>query len=137
LRDGAIAVLTGEQVMEEYAARFPDAVQPPREEAEPPRLSRFAERPQPDVPVAETADDKKDIDKPQPPSYIDLESIADTLSPTELAIMESICAGERLIDNVIAETGLSAGEVLAAMTILEIRGLVTPLPGHRVEPGSK
>jgi predicted Rossmann fold nucleotide-binding protein DprA/Smf involved in DNA uptake len=36
------------------------------------------------------------------------------------------------VDDVIAEAGLSAGQVLAALTMLEIKGLITRLPGKRI-----
>ena len=55
--------------------------------------------------------------------------------PTNAAPPEIVSAlknGERLVDDVIAETGLPAGKVLATLTLLEVKGVVKRLPGKRV-----
>ena len=46
--------------------------------------------------------------------------------------MSALQTGERLVDDVIAETGLPAARVLATLTLLEVRGVVQRLPGKRV-----
>ena len=38
------------------------------------------------------------------------------------------------MDEVIAETGLSTGKLLAALTMLELKGMITRLPGKRIAP---
>ncbi len=38
------------------------------------------------------------------------------------------------MDDVIADAGIPAGLALAALTLLEVKGLVTRLPGKRVGP---
>ena len=43
--------------------------------------------------------------------------------------------GERLVDEVIAGTGLPVGKVLATLTLLEVKGVVRRLPGKRVRLG--
>ena len=40
--------------------------------------------------------------------------------------------GERLVDDVIAETGLSTGRILAVLTMLELKGVIRRLPGKRI-----
>ena len=40
--------------------------------------------------------------------------------------------GERLVDDVIAETGFSTGKMLGLLTMMEIKGLVQRLPGKRI-----
>jgi DNA processing protein len=40
--------------------------------------------------------------------------------------------GERLVDDVIAETGMTTGKLLAALTMLELKGLIKRLPGKRI-----
>ena len=42
--------------------------------------------------------------------------------------------GEMLVDDLIAKAGLPAGAVLAVLTMLELRGFVSRLPGKRVAP---
>ena len=55
---------------------------------------------------------------------------------TEVALEEDFLAalagGERLVDDVIAETGLSSGAVLSTLTLLEVKGVVRRLPGRYV-----
>ena len=45
--------------------------------------------------------------------------------------MKALSGGERLVDQIIAETGLSAGRVSTALTMLVIKGYVAKLPGNR------
>ena len=52
---------------------------------------------------------------------------------TEQAILDQLLQGERLIDDVVTQTGLPTGKVLAALTLLEVRGIVATLPGRRVK----
>ena len=40
--------------------------------------------------------------------------------------------GERLVDDVIAETGMTTGKLLALLTMLELRGVIRRLPGKRI-----
>ena len=37
------------------------------------------------------------------------------------------------MDDVIAETGLTTGKLLAALTMLELKGIIRRLPGKRIE----
>ena len=46
--------------------------------------------------------------------------------------MDQLDGGERLVDDVIAATALPSGQVLAALTMLEVKGLVKTLPGRRI-----
>ena len=36
------------------------------------------------------------------------------------------------MDDVIAETGLTTGKLLASLTMLELKGLIRRLPGKRI-----
>ena len=112
LRDGAMAALCGWDVLREYEALYPDKIQKQKEAS--------VEQP-----------DKKDIDNLQTPSYIDLETTAD-FSDDERTVLQKMKAGEQNVDDVIADSGLSPAAVLAALTMLEIKGCVQTLPGRRV-----
>ena len=59
------------------------------------------------------------------------------LSSDEQAIVTAIGTEGRLVDDVIADTGLSAGKVLAMLTVLEVKGVVRRLPGRQVTLKSK
>ena len=55
------------------------------------------------------------------------------LSPDqEQRIVNTLLSGERLVDDVIAETGLTTGKILALLTMLELKGVVKRLPGKRI-----
>ena len=114
LKDGAALVTSGWDVMEEYAYRYPDRIH--RESA----------------PIT-VPDDKIVVDNAAAPAYSDLENIVAGLSDTEKAILTAIGNEGQLIDTVIAKTGYSSSEVLAALTMLEVSGYVTTRPGGWVE----
>ena len=82
-------------------------------------------------------DDKIDVDNRSKAPYIDVNDPLKSLSPEEQAILDTLGSDTRLVDDVIAECGLPAGTVLATLTLLEVRGLVTRLPGKRIRAGRK
>ena len=149
LRDGAIMVSSGWDVLSEYQHLYPgklrkdtapakltvypeEVVQAAREErqevkvAQKPRLPQKSGEKQPKT-------DKKDIDNSSASAYSDGVVIPAGLSETEQAIVDQLLHGERLIDDVVAQTGLPTGKVLATLTLLEVRGIVATLPGRRVK----
>ena len=134
LRDGAVPVSSGWDVMSEYSAHYPHQVREDRSVPQPAAQPRKEEKP---LPVAKKPDtsgtfDKKGIDNPSRGPYIDLNEILPRLNPDERAIVTALKDGERLVDDVIAETGLTTGKVLAAVTMLELKGILSRLPGKRV-----
>ena len=110
LREGAIAVSSGKEILSEYATIYPDIV-------------LIAENP---APV-----DKNTVDNSPRCAYSDVEIPAEDLSAEETAVLSRI-NGEVLMDELITGTGLAAAAVMAAVTMLEIKGLVSTLPGGRV-----
>ena len=76
--------------------------------------------------------DKKDIDNTasRPYSVVDTDSIP--LSDEERSVIQILEQGERLVDDVIAQTGLPAGKLLSLLTMLELKGVVRRLPGKRI-----
>ena len=149
LRDGAIAVSTGWDILSEYTALFPDVIKKdglpsmqtlyPDEET----AIRAAERPAEKVAqkprflkkngAAEPKTDKKPIDNETKSPYsekIDTEDPA--LTGDERAILALLRDGERLVDDVIAESGLPSGVVLSTLTLLEVKGVIRRLPGRHV-----
>ena len=114
LKDGAAVVTSGWDVVGEYACRYPDKIHK-------------------EIHVEERTDDKIVVDNPMQPTYSGLDNTAADLGDTEKAILDAIGTGERLIDTVIAETGLDSSDVLAALTMLEVSGFVTTRPGGWVK----
>ena len=135
LRDGAIAVSCGWDVVSEYAALYPDKIR--KENGEPLFLSEQEKIPakvaqKPETPAKKSLFDrkkeKKPIDNGQKKSYSDLQG----LSAEEKQLLQPLHKGETLVDDLIAESGLPAGKVLGMLTMLQIRGIVELLPGKRV-----
>lgn len=146
LRDGAIMVSSGWDVLSEYESLYPEKLHESREQpvlrAYPEEVLRASEPEEPLPKVAqhprkprEKTDlkknlDKKAIDKPASTPYSGGNN--PTLSDTESAVLEALGTAERLVDEVIAQTGLSTGKLLAVLTMLEIKGVIERLPGKRV-----
>ena len=146
LRDGAIAVSHGWDILSEYQALYPDKIKKengqaqmqayPDEVEQVERLEKVAQKPKKPAPrkLEKEQTDKKVIDKGTSSSYSDVNNILPNLSADEKTIVSAI-TGERLVDDVIAETGLPVGKVLATLTLLEVKGVVKRLPGKRVRLG--
>ena len=146
LRDGAIAVSSGWDVVGEYEGSFPGRIRRfdrdvkleayPDEAAaqEEPAPAKVAQKPKLPrrKPAQKQEEDKIAIDNPSPSPYIDLQDTLPSLSPVEQTIVHAMGETHKLVDDVIAETGLPAAKVLATLTLLEVRGVVQRLPGRRV-----
>ena len=114
LKDGAAVVTCGWDILEEYAARYPDKI---RKEI-------------PKTAPVQVETDKKPVDKMPLPNYSGLDQKADEdLDAVEKAFLQALGNQERLVDTVIAEMGLPSGDVLAALTMLEVKGYVVTRPG--------
>ena len=146
LRDGAIAVSSGWDILSEYEGQFPGRVKrfdhaakmeaypdevAAQEEAAPAKVAQKPKKPR-KKPIEKPHDEKIAIDNRASSPYIDLQDTLPSLSPGEQSIVSAIGNGEKLVDDVIAETGLPAAKVLATLTLLEVRGIVKRLPGRRV-----
>ena len=127
LRDGAIMAGSGWDVVSEYAAGYPDTVRRDMthmyRERRPLQVAQSVQTP---------AVDKKAVDKAEKPAYSVRETPPASLTATEQAVLDKLPVGEGNMDDIIAETGLSAGEVLAALTTLRIKGFVSAVNGRRV-----
>ena len=148
LRDGAIMVSSGWDVLSEYEALFPDKIRkedaPAHQTAYPDEVRKAAEAEKPLLKVAQklrlprkNENLKKDlapqgIDKTPSASYSDVGSVRPKLLPEEQTIVDALSGGERLVDDVIAETGLSTGKLLSSLTMLELKGIIKRLPGKRI-----
>jgi len=122
LRDGAIPVRDAWDILQEYAAQYPDILsqqdlgrqEPGDPMPEPPPAPARSQKPE----------RKKVIDKPKNKAYIDVNEIMDTLSPDEQALTRMLTDGPAHIDDIVERTGLGAGQALASLTLLEVRGIV-------------
>ena len=145
LRDGAIMASTGWDVVGEYESLFPDKIQnrckPGQQMAYPDeviRAAQEAERPVPKVAQkpklfgGKKEKQKKEIDNSESSHYIDAETKRPPLTADEQTILTLVEQGKTLVDDIMAATDLPAGAVLAALTMLEVKGLIARLPGKRV-----
>lgn len=139
LRDGGIAVGSGWDIVSEYEGRYPGKIRKyQREEApEKPRADTLQVAQSPEKITKKSKQratgEKKAIDNSVISPYIDLTKILPNLSNSEQAIVSQLQSGQRLVDDVIAESGLAAPVVLASLTVLEVKGIVRRLPGRFVE----
>lgn len=139
LRDGAIAVSSGWDVVSEYAHLYPDKIRRGTEDTiflstEEKTLPKVAQKS--DIPVKKSIFDrkkeKKPVDNPEKKTYSVQQDILASLSQEEQKLLKPLQQGEALVDELIAASGMSAGEVLGMLTMLQIRGVVELLPGKRV-----
>ena len=148
LRDGAVPVFSGWDVVSEYEGLYPDKIRKDlsfsRQTAYPDEVRRAAEAEKQTPKVAQTVrlpekkqareekSHKKVIDNGACGPYIDVNDTLPKLSADESAIVSSLKNGERLVDDVIAETGMTTGKLLATLTMLELKGVIRRLPGKRI-----
>ena len=148
LRDGAIPVFSGWDVLSEYEAIYPDKIHredaPGHQTAYPEELNAVSEQTEKLPKVAQTVKKPgrkgllaeksfpKTIDNPETAPYSDVNTAFPKLSAEEASIVAALKNGQRLVDDVIAETGLTTGKVLALLTMLELKGVVRRHPGKRI-----
>ena len=151
LRDGAIAVSHGWDILSEYEALFPDRIRKdmgqiqlsasPEELAQhvesSAKVGKVAQKPKKPAKMKpqKQKTEKIAIDKADSSPYSDVNDILPKLSADEQSIVCAIGKEERLVDDVIAATGMPVGKVLATLTLLEVKGVVKRLPGKRVRLG--
>ena len=145
LRDGAIAISSGWDILSEYADQYPDKVRkfddPMRQRADGTGLEGFAQTEKippkvaqkPKVPKNQKENsDKKVIDNGALSPYSDVEDRMPPLLPDEQKIVSALTKEPRPLDDVIAETGIPTARMLASLTLLQVKGIVKQHPGKRI-----
>ena len=148
LREGAIAVSSGWDVVSEYEALYPGKIRKEqlqlRQQPEDTDAIFWNNQERKEAKVAQKAatprkksflsskKEKITIDNSRQPSYSDQRDIFENLSQEEKDLLEPLRRGEALVDDLIAASGLPTGKVLGMLTMLQIRGVVELLPGKRV-----
>lgn len=139
MRDGAMPVGCGWDMLCEYEGMFPDKISRSNEGDAP-------VQPQEKLPLTEPENTairahsenlkekttKKVIDKEQSAPYSDVNEPMPKLTDQEQTLVELLREGEWLVDDVIAETKMPAGKLLGLLTMLELKGVICRLPGKRV-----
>ena len=146
LRDGAIPVSSGWDILSEYRHQFPGKVRQTRTAARvtasPEELSREREEgakvaQEPKKPAKDRAEKtvprKKVIDNGEKSAYSDFKKTQTVLTADEQTIVDLLADGQKLVDDVIADSGKAPGVILASLTLLEVKGVVRRLPGRYIE----
>ena len=149
LREGGIPVSCGWDILSEYEGQYPGKVHKekpsaletltPEEKTVIPEKSADTREKSKENP-SETGKNKpsgkeihkKFIDKEPSSPYSDVKDALAGLSPDQRSVVEALGQGERLVDDVIAETGMTTGKILAILTVLELKGIIRRLPGKRI-----
>lgn len=129
LRDGAILVRDAWELLQEYTGLFPDMLQMRDcsgwNSGYAPKEPESESEPAPE-PIA-----KKDVDKAPGRNYIDTKNVLQTLQPEEQRLVKLLEQGPIHIDALSEQMEQPAGNVLALLTMLEVRGLIRHLPGRK------
>ncbi len=126
IKDGAIPVTSGNEVLCQYQVRYVSKVKP-----EPPKPEKRAGKERKD-PVPETNSEpaeKKVVDKPENKAYIDVREHPDEYTNDEQEILICLQSGGKSGNEVIELTEIPARRVLSALTVLTLRGLVEECSG--------
>lgn len=127
LREGAIAVSCGEDLLAEYEGMFA-SLRPPKKPIPEPKIPE--KTPGNSLPKKKLT--QKAIDKAAKPLYSDQGPSIPALSEEERQVAEAIGQGERLVDDVIAQVPFPASKTLSILTMLELKGIVARGSGKRV-----
>ena len=141
IRDGAMLVTSGWDVMRDYSALFPGKIDyhPAGQLELTPEQARAAEQAEKQENAADekksqkktTPDTEKSLpetpkmfDNEQTKPYIELDAILSGLSGDERTLAALLGEGPLTADELIAESQLPAANVMASLTLLEVQGVV-------------
>lgn len=136
IRQGAAKLVTrGEHILEEYRYRFGHRlIQAPPMSAETAAQRLEPGEPMPPAPSRpRQAASQKKVDKAGEVPYIDWKEDTAVLTDDQRDLLLALEGGSLLADELIERTQIPARRVLSAMTMLQIAGYVTELPGRRFQ----
>ncbi len=133
LKEGAKPVTNAWDVLEEYQPMYPEKVHYIEHDMleNLPKQTQTLQKKYPDFVQVRQPVPKKEIDKPNPVAYIDLEKRLGALGESQLQIIAQLKATPTQIDDLIAATGLDAATILCDLTLLELDGIVRQEPGKQ------
>jgi len=137
LRDGAIPLLSPDNIISEYIDLYPEKIsyEAPEDVY---HTGKHPHKGQDKQDKDECSSAKKEIDKQTPVEYIDFDSIVDALENDERIVAMTVYSKSMHIDTIIQNSGLTPGQVLTAITMLEIKGYLRQSSGKfysLVRPG--
>ncbi len=132
LREHAIAVLSGYDVVREYESLYPQSIiQNPG--SAPAELLVAQEPVCPSISkISAPPHDKKSIDNREKSGYSVKHDAFSGLTSEEQAVVNQLTRTPKTVDEVIAETQLPTGKVLSILTMLAMKGVVQNHPGKCV-----
>ncbi len=142
LQEGAGFATCGWDVLQGYQARFPERLRrrgggermtlaPKDRKYIQDEEKQEAAKPQNMEPLE--ANSEKRIDNAAKRNYIDLQQILQALTGNERTLAEILQEGRLHVDDIISRSGLPPSQVLAALTLLEVKGYVKQQPGKLFE----
>ncbi len=126
LKDGASLVTEGWDVLEGYREIFPEKLF-----RNVPQEADFQPISKPETEEKDRVPAKNPVDKPEGMNYIDLKEQLENLTADELAAVSVMGEKPMHVDDIIDLSGLAASRVLAALTMLQMKGYVAQSPGKR------
>ncbi len=136
LRDGAIAVSNGWDVVSEYVSLYPTKIRRYDRPVQPAGfigdVTESAPAKVAQKPKTPKKKEKITIDNGALPPYDEKHDRLSGLTDRERDIAALLTAEPVLVDELMAKAGLPAGTVLSILTMLEIKGVVQRHPGKRV-----
>lgn len=132
LRERAIPVFSGYDVVREYECIYPQSIT--RDPGRNPNELLVAQEPvYPSIPQSPVlVHDKKSIDNREKSGYSVNRDAFSGLTAEEKAVVSQLTRTPKTVDTVIADTGLPAGKVLSVLTMLAMKGVVQNHPGKCV-----
>ncbi|MGI6498916.1 MAG: DNA-processing protein DprA [Oscillospiraceae bacterium] len=128
LRDGAIPVTHADDVIGEYIQQYPTKLHLSPKTME----DRMPNRGEQRRVLAEghQSSTKKEVDKWEAKDYIDLNDSVEPFTEQEKAILKALgTQSPTQADELAARTEIPPGQLLSALTVLELRGVVLQTPG--------
>ena len=129
LKDGAKAVTNGWDIVGEFEKIFPDRLK--KVEAKMPTSWEKTEKTEETKTAEHQKRTKKVIDKPETTEYIDLKKQLESLSQSQISIISAMDTSSMHVDDIIERTGFSPARVLADLTMLQLKGIVSQEQGKR------
>lgn len=129
IREGALLVTGAEDILREYADRFPGRIKEP----EPLSKAEVEARLEPVQPVKPVAAPEKSVDKEPERAYIDINDPKIGLTDDQKDILAALGEKKLLADDLVEATQIPAKRVLSALTMLQVKGYVADGPGKRFE----
>ncbi|MCL2030185.1 MAG: DNA-processing protein DprA [Oscillospiraceae bacterium] len=126
IKNGAALVTSHADILREYMPLFPHKITLVEGKA-PARA--FAASPPP--PPSRRAGPRRHGEPEEKPAAKKPPAPPDHLTDAQRVIYLSVGGGPRAVDDIVADTGLTAADILRALTMLEIEGLVETAPGKR------